>query len=206
MYKYISREDCYYTDTDSIVLGNPLPEDLISSSELGKFKLEDHIKKGDFLAPKCYYYTTEEDGNHHVMRFKGAAKSIINPEWFEQQYADPYRTIQASVTSNFRVNWSELEVIKKEDKVTLRIALNRKRIAIIQDQKWLDTDPIEISDLSALNNIGIQIIRELRKKINQLETEKSHLLDEIFSQKELEIADKKRIRESSYETPKQRKD
>lgn len=45
MHKYISREDCYYTDTDSIVLGNPLPEDLISSSVLGKFKLEDQIKK-----------------------------------------------------------------------------------------------------------------------------------------------------------------
>ncbi|XP_027177654.1 uncharacterized protein LOC113776793 [Coffea eugenioides] len=196
MYKYISREDCYYTDTDSIVLGNPLPEDLISSSVLGKFKLEDQIKKGYFLAPKCYLYTTEEDGNHHVMRFKGAAKSIINPEWFEQQYADPYRMILASVTSNFRINWSELEVIKKESPVTLRIALNRKRIAIIQDQKWLDTDPIEISDLSALSNIGIKIIRALRKKINQLETEKSLLLDEILSQKELEIADKKRIRES----------
>ena len=36
MYKYISREDCYYTD--SIVLGNPLPEEIISSSVLGKFK------------------------------------------------------------------------------------------------------------------------------------------------------------------------
>ncbi|NP_064103.1 orf135 (mitochondrion) [Beta vulgaris subsp. vulgaris] len=45
MYKYISRDDCYYTDTDSIVLSNPLPEDDVSSSELGKFKLEDQIKK-----------------------------------------------------------------------------------------------------------------------------------------------------------------
>ncbi|KAF3775299.1 DNA polymerase [Nymphaea thermarum] len=34
MYPYISRPDCYYTDTDSIVLGSPLPDDLISSIEL----------------------------------------------------------------------------------------------------------------------------------------------------------------------------
>ncbi|GLU24453.1 hypothetical protein SLE2022_403860 [Rubroshorea leprosula] len=27
MYQYISRSDCYYTDTDSAVLGSPLPED-----------------------------------------------------------------------------------------------------------------------------------------------------------------------------------
>ncbi len=47
------------------------------------------------------------------MKFKGAAKSIIPPEWFEQEYADPHRMILVSVTSNFRINWSELEVIKK---------------------------------------------------------------------------------------------
>ena len=41
MYPQIEREDCYYTDTDSVVLGKPLPEDVISSSVLGKFKLED---------------------------------------------------------------------------------------------------------------------------------------------------------------------
>lgn len=46
MYKYISRDDCYYTDTDSIFLGNPLHEDEISTDVLGKFKLEDNIKKG----------------------------------------------------------------------------------------------------------------------------------------------------------------
>jgi hypothetical protein len=35
MYPYISREDCYYTDTDSVVLGQPLPKEVISSSVLG---------------------------------------------------------------------------------------------------------------------------------------------------------------------------
>ncbi|XP_050217566.1 DNA polymerase-like [Mercurialis annua] len=35
MYKYISRPDCYYTDTDSTILGSPLPDEDISSNELG---------------------------------------------------------------------------------------------------------------------------------------------------------------------------
>ncbi|KAK4412249.1 DNA polymerase [Sesamum alatum] len=34
MYPYISRSDCYYTDTDSIVLGSPLSDDLVSSKEM----------------------------------------------------------------------------------------------------------------------------------------------------------------------------
>ncbi|GKG43163.1 DNA polymerase-like protein, partial [Tanacetum coccineum] len=43
MYAYISREDCYYTDTDSVVLSKPLPEEMISSSILGLFKLADKM-------------------------------------------------------------------------------------------------------------------------------------------------------------------
>lgn len=48
MYKYINRPDCFYTDTDSTILGSPLPEDETSSTELGKFKLEHRLKKGIF--------------------------------------------------------------------------------------------------------------------------------------------------------------
>ncbi|GJZ65326.1 DNA polymerase-like protein [Tanacetum coccineum] len=60
MYPYISRDDCYYTDTDTVVLSQPFPEELISSSILGMLKLEDQIVKGFFLAPKAYsYYTLE---------------------------------------------------------------------------------------------------------------------------------------------------
>ncbi|KAM7249945.1 hypothetical protein ACFE04_019724 [Oxalis oulophora] len=89
MHPYISREDCYYTDTDSVVLGQPLPEEMISSSVLGKFKLEDRIMKGIFLAPKSYYYSVK-DGKE-VIKHKGAAKSLVDPKWFEEQLADPSR-------------------------------------------------------------------------------------------------------------------
>jgi hypothetical protein len=51
MYPYLSRKDCYYTDTDSIVLGSPLPFNMVSSVEMGKFKLESKVRKGIFLAP-----------------------------------------------------------------------------------------------------------------------------------------------------------
>lgn len=89
LYPYIARDDCYYTDTDSVVLGHPLPCDVLSSSEIGKWKLEDKIKKGIFLAPKVYTYTTAEGGADSVNKFKGPAKRHATPEWFESQYADP---------------------------------------------------------------------------------------------------------------------
>lgn len=40
MHKFLSRPDCHYTDTDSVVLSNPLPEEYVSETELGLFKLE----------------------------------------------------------------------------------------------------------------------------------------------------------------------
>lgn len=72
MYPYISRDDCYDTDADSIFLGNPLHEDEISTVVLEKFKLEETIVEGLFLATKTYRYTTRDANN--VIKFKGPAK------------------------------------------------------------------------------------------------------------------------------------
>jgi DNA polymerase elongation subunit (family B) len=44
----------YYTDTDSLYFDGPIPETFISSTELGKLKLEGIYDKAIFLAPKVY--------------------------------------------------------------------------------------------------------------------------------------------------------
>lgn len=95
MYKYISRPDCYYTDTDSAILGSPLPEDEISSIELGKLKMEEFVIRGIFLAPKSYYIKTK-DSNEKI-KYKGAAKQHVDAEWFESQYADLSRTKEIKI-------------------------------------------------------------------------------------------------------------
>ena len=76
MYKYISRDDCYYTDTDSAILGSPLPEDEISM-ELGKLKLEHFVKEGIFLAPKSY--GLDADGEY-IVKHKGLGKHFVDYE------------------------------------------------------------------------------------------------------------------------------
>ncbi|KAK8951301.1 hypothetical protein KSP39_PZI003389 [Platanthera zijinensis] len=60
MYPYLSRDDCYYTDTDSVVLGKPLDNEMIDSDL-------DSI---------------------NVLKYKGPAKSMVNPEWIELQFKD----------------------------------------------------------------------------------------------------------------------
>lgn len=187
MYPYISREDCYYTDTDSIVLGQPLPNELISSSVLGMFKLEDRIMKGYFLAPKSYFYTAIEGNN--VLKYKGPAKNMVYPEWFKSQYADPSRTETVPVEQNFRIDWHNLNIIKKKTLVRLGIKLGTKRIPVYHRDDWVDTDPINIIDLSCLDHIGKQIIKSLRNEVRQLLTE-NNILNEKLSQKEREIAER----------------
>lgn len=195
MYKYISREDCFYTDTDSIVLGNPLPEEYVSSSVLGKFKLEDRILEGYFLASKCYYYTTEEsDGNKKVLKYKGAGRSVITPEWYKEQYADPSRSVIENVTYPFRTDWKELVVKKIESTTTLRTIGNTKRIPLMDEYgKCVDTDPLEINDLSDLNYIGTNLINYLKRKNANLEKENCALSQKLVQlEQEKGIIDRRR--------------
>lgn len=184
MYPYISREDSYYTDTDSVVLSSPLPEEEVSSTVLGKFKLEDRVVKGDFLAPKSYFYTTKEGKN--VLKYKGPAKNKVDPEWFELQYADPSRSKRVSVDANFRIDWHKLNIIKKETLIRLGIKMGNKRIPVYHRDAWVDTDPIEIKDLSSLDHIGKLIVKSLRNTVRQLMNE-NLIINQKLSQKEREI-------------------
>lgn len=43
----------YYSDTDSIVIDKPLPENQVGK-EIGKMKLENVLSEGVFIAPKVY--------------------------------------------------------------------------------------------------------------------------------------------------------
>ena len=198
MYPYISREDCYYTDTDSVVLGQPLPEEVISSSVLGKFKLEDRIMKGYFLAPKSYYYIAIDGTN--VLKYKGPAKNQVYPEWFELQYADPSRTQQVPVEANFRIDWHTLNIIKKDTLVRIGIKLGSKRIPVYHRDAWVDTEPIDIKDLSSLDHIGKKVIQLLRNDVIHLQNE-NLILHSKLSQKEREIAERYKEMKSQEEEP-----
>lgn len=148
MYKYISREDCYYTDTDSVVLGSALPEEEISSTELGKFKLESLVSKGVFLAPKSYKL---EIPDGYITKQKGATKDLVTPEWFDSQYADPSRKIQRPVESNFRIDKEKLTIFKKESLFYLGVSTNKREFIFDDNNNWVGTAPIVVKDISDYN-------------------------------------------------------
>lgn len=170
LYPYISREDSYYTDTDSVVLGLPLPDELVSSSALGKFKLEDLILKGYFIAPKSYYYETEEEKN--VLKFKGPLKDHVKKENFEILLHDPETKIQVKNVHKFKVNFKNLTVGEEERIETLGIQIGNKRKPVFCSGNWVDSEPIYIEDLSSLNYIGKTVFKSLKKRLNEIKNEK----------------------------------
>lgn len=87
LYPFIARDDCYYTDTDSIVLQNELSPELVSPTEIGKFQKEHFVFKGIFLAPKSY--SIQIESNEFILKHKGAAKDQITQQCFINLLEDP---------------------------------------------------------------------------------------------------------------------
>ena len=102
MYPFICRSDCQYTDTDSIVIGKPLPKKYVSSTEMGKFKLEHNVLNAIFLAPKSYILNLQDDS--HIIKHKGPAKDLVTSEWFVRQFKDLSQTKVILTSANFRID------------------------------------------------------------------------------------------------------
>ncbi|XP_076945143.1 DNA polymerase-like [Bidens hawaiensis] len=148
------------------------------------FKLEDRIKEGYFLAPKSYCYTTVEGKG--ILKYKGAAKNHITPEWFKSQYANPSRKEQVSVTNNFGRDWKTLTVHKKV-LYQIGISMGTKRLAVFREDLWVDTEPIEIKDLSNITPQYSEIILSfLRNELNQYMVN-STILSERLTQMDSEM-------------------
>ncbi|XP_074362916.1 DNA polymerase-like [Apium graveolens] len=165
MYPHISREDCYYTDTDSIVLGNPLSDEWISSSVLGKFKLEDQIASGVFLAPKSYCYITID--GQDVIKHKGPEKQFIDVNWFKNQRANIKNKQSISYSTPFGVNWNKLQVVKKTTNLAMNVEPGAKRQAVYTEKNvWLDTKPKKVDDLKDCTNQDLKYIIQILFKNN----------------------------------------
>jgi hypothetical protein len=67
-FKNNSDYNLFYSDTDSIYIDKPLSEDLVNSKILGKMKLENIIKKGEFKYYKSFSFDIEDVRNFlHVL-------------------------------------------------------------------------------------------------------------------------------------------
>lgn len=176
MYDYIKRDDCYYTDTDSAVLGNELPPDDISSVELGKLKLEHFVLKGYFLAPKTYTLLTQDKDK--IIKHKGAGKGSVDFEWFEKQLADPTREMKVKVESPFKIDWRNFLIKQKNWDVTLGTKTNIKREAVYVKKMLVDTKPKNVYDITGYEIlITPLLLNHQKEKFDKKENEYAQTID-----------------------------
>jgi len=178
MYPYISREDCFYTDTYSVVLGSPLPDDVISSTELGMFKLEYRLDEAYFLAPKTYFIHVEGQ-DKPIIKAKGPAHDHLDHAWFKEAYANPELVKSVLVSYDFRISWDSLFIGKKPGIIRIgNLHLNTKRIPIFggEENLWIDTLPKDIFDIS-ISYLPDVLYLESKEVKAKYEVEKQQLLD-----------------------------
>ncbi len=100
----------YYTDTDSIHTNKPIPDDLISQTKLGKFKLEGVYNKARYFAEKEYIL-----GDFEKLVCKGIPK-FNRKEYFEKGYTTYERPVKfrEGLRRNIKINvWTEIRKIRQ---------------------------------------------------------------------------------------------
>nr|CAQ52962.1 unnamed protein product [Lolium perenne] len=165
MYPYISRDDCYYTDTDSVVLSNPLPEEEVSETELGKFKLEHGgvITIGYFVSPKCYLLRQTKKDNKfcEIVKFKGVPKGLVPPLFFDKMIKNIEHIDEVTYTNYFRVDYKFMTVNMRKSHVSLRMNSKKRKAVFDSNNQWIDTKPVQFDK----NTMRAQLARSRNSEV-----------------------------------------
>ena len=152
----------YYTDTDSLVINQPLAENLVGSG-LGQFKLEYFVVRGYFIQSKTYCLVLVDSKS--IIKAKGVT---IPKDLIDSNDSDfiklPNGKLVARLNEKSFVKLLEgydVETLRLESKInrsdgyvnvmipkpiTLHGDAYGQRVRIYVDNKWVDTKPLVIKE------------------------------------------------------------
>lgn len=145
--KFIHLPDykVYYTDTDSIALDKPLPDEYVGEN-LGQFKLEykNKLKSGLFVLPKLYIL--EKMDEEYISKAKTIGSDI---SYYE------YKLLYKGVTiTKHKEKWVKNiktgNIYTKNTKIDLSYILN-KRNKVYKNGIWITTSPLIIENDKIIN-------------------------------------------------------
>lgn len=134
----------YYSDTDSIVINKPLPDNMIGSA-LGQVKLEHIINRAVFLAPKVYGFITED--GQEILKVKGLTKEVINKLTFNDLES---LLIQDSSQEFTQEKWNKSVIngtITTSNQLYTLKTTNSKRNAIYENGLFTNTKPYNYDEI-----------------------------------------------------------
>jgi hypothetical protein len=136
--------DVIYSDTDSLVVNNTLPQEWLSETELGKFKLEHTINTGYFLAPKLYHLICNngKGGEYFVSKNKGYSGKITT-----EQAIELYSGKSLELTrQQWNRDWKQHTVwFNFEHNITINAPFNKRIKEFSIDGQWIGTKPLVLN-------------------------------------------------------------
>ena len=142
----------YYTDTDSAYVSGPLPSDLVSETELGKFKLEYIAKRAVFLGPKFYILELEDGGL--VVKVKGLNSAIRSTLSFDDFTSLLHRDSRLEVSQEkwFR-SMEEGSITIKEQLYSLMVTASKRKLEYSDDGYLIKTTPYTLQAKTELGGV-----------------------------------------------------
>ena len=133
----------YYSDTDSIYIDKALPDEFISSTILGKMKLEYVLTDAIFLAPKVYYLQTV-DGKV-IYKVKGLKHEVnLSLDNFESLL---YReSFLEKFQNKWRKNISDGNISVNNQLYTIKVTDNKRKLIYDENNKLINSVPYVIND------------------------------------------------------------
>ncbi len=133
----------FYSDTDSIYIDRPLPDEFISSTVLGKMKLENILDEAIFLAPKVYYLITET--GEHIYKVKGLSHDI---ELTLNNFEDLLKkdSFLKRIQTKWRKNLSEDNMSILNEVYTLQVTNNKRKLIYDENNKLIGSIPYLINN------------------------------------------------------------
>lgn len=139
----------YYSDTDSAYMDRPLPTNMVSSTTLGKMKLENILTSAIFIAPKVYYLITEM--GELIYKVKGLSHDIeLTFNNFEELL------YKESFIKKLQIKWiknlEEGNISVRKQLYTLKVTDNKRKLVYNENNKLIGTIPYTINESKEILN------------------------------------------------------
>lgn len=120
----------YYSYTDSIVTDTSLPKELVSKTDLGKFKLEYKVKKGIFISKKTYCLVLAD--GVMIKKAKGVKADLLT---YNDYVSLLNNTNVFALKNSSNKDYAKGSVLIKEEQVILRSDRYTKRDKLLDNDK-----------------------------------------------------------------------
>ena len=166
---HVPHEKLYYTDTDSIFVGQKLPNQFVSNRELGKYKLEYTIKDGEFLAPKMYVVRTID--NEIKMKMKGIPQRELEEKFYYDLISTGSKEIKMTL---FKTHFSQIRISEMTKRIILKKYKRNYYENTFNSKVWNNLDEfinVRNEQLNYLKNLYPKtvIIKTDKKKLQTLD-------------------------------------